>query len=52
MGVHVMKFDYCVKHDGVYYEAGTEVPVSDKSVKENTTETKKTEKTTKKKEVE
>lgn len=51
MGVCVMKFEYCVKHDGVYYEAGTEVPVSDKSVKE-TTETKKTEKTTKKKEVE
>lgn len=47
-----MKFEYCVKHDGVYYEAGTEVPVSDKSVKETTTETKKTEKTTKKKEAE
>lgn len=24
-----MKFDYLVKHDGVYYPAGTEVPIKE-----------------------
>ena len=24
-----MKFDYLVKHDGVYYPAGTEVPINE-----------------------
>lgn len=37
-----MVFDYCVKHDGIYYEAGTDVPMNNKGVEKSTPTVKET----------